>query len=61
MIALGVAERQAEEAGHSLERELQELLLHGMLHCRGMDHEVDDGQMARAEVELRERWIANDD
>jgi len=40
---------QARERGHSVEDEVEILLLHGVLHLIGMDHEKDDGSMARAE------------
>jgi probable rRNA maturation factor len=54
-IALGVARRQAGEQGHSLRTELRVLALHGLLHLLGYDHEVDQGQMKRAEDRLRRR------
>jgi probable rRNA maturation factor len=39
------AKRQARKLGHSLEREVQVLLAHGVLHLLGHDHETDDGAM----------------
>jgi rRNA maturation RNase YbeY len=39
VIALGVAARQAREIGHSLNDELLRLLIHGVLHLLGYDHE----------------------
>ena len=57
VIAVPVARRQAEAAGHSSERELRVLLLHGVLHCLGYDHETDDGTMERLERRLRRRWV----
>ena len=39
----------AAEYGHSVEKELRILMLHGILHLSGMDHETDSGEMARAE------------
>jgi probable rRNA maturation factor len=54
-VALGVASRQAEEHGHPLQIELKILLLHGLLHLAGYDHETDTGQMARKESTLRKQ------
>ena len=51
-ISLGRARAQAGEREHSLEEEIGILLLHGVLHLLGMDHETDNGKMARAEL----RW-----
>ena len=56
-VAVPVARRQAEERGHSLETEIKLLVLHGVLHCAGYDHETDDGEMEAAESELRACWI----
>jgi probable rRNA maturation factor len=54
------AKRQAERLGHSLGREVETLLLHGVLHCQGYDHETDRGEMDRLERRLRRRWVRND-
>jgi len=58
VIAVPTARRQAEERGEEVERELRTLLLHGVLHCLGYDHETDDGTMDRVERQLRRRWLA---
>jgi probable rRNA maturation factor len=54
-ISLETAQRQAAEHGHSLRDEVRVLLLHGLLHLSGMDHEVDGGEMAAREAVLRKR------
>lgn len=55
-ISTETAARQAAEAGHPLSVELQVLVLHGILHLAGYDHETDSGQMARKEAALRRRF-----
>lgn len=57
LISVPVARRQATERGHSVDRELQILLLHGVLHCLGHDHETDDGAMERLERKLARRFV----
>jgi probable rRNA maturation factor len=42
VIAPSVAERQAQSLGHSVEHELDVLLVHGVLHLLGYDHEADE-------------------
>ena len=52
-ISLETAARQAARFGHSLRDEVRVLLLHGVLHLAGFDHEADAGEMAEREAELR--------
>lgn len=53
-ISADIARRNGDELGHGTLTELKVLILHGMLHLAGMDHESDAGQMARRERRLRE-------
>jgi|SRR5215831_15171425 len=52
-IAPAVAQRNARLYGRTLDRELRILILHGILHLMGYDHEADTGQMERREMRLR--------
>jgi len=54
-VSIPTARRQAREQGHSLAVELKVLILHGLLHLAGFDHERDNGEMARRERLLRKR------
>ncbi len=54
VISVEQAEKQAAENGLSLESEIKQLILHGLLHLCGYDHETDDGEMNARELELRE-------
>ncbi|HTS65873.1 MAG TPA: rRNA maturation RNase YbeY [Candidatus Acidoferrales bacterium] len=49
------ARAQAREIGHTTEQEIYVLMLHGVLHLAGLDHETDAGGMARAESRYRRR------
>jgi probable rRNA maturation factor len=52
-ISIPTARRQAAEQGHTLSTEIKVLILHGLLHLAGYDHETDQGRMARRERLLR--------
>jgi probable rRNA maturation factor len=52
-ISLETATRQAAAYGHSLRDEVRTLILHGLLHLSGLDHETDHGEMAAREAALR--------
>jgi probable rRNA maturation factor len=52
-ISVDRAKDQAREFGHTTAEELRILMLHGVLHLMGMDHEDDSGQMRRAELRWR--------
>jgi probable rRNA maturation factor len=55
VISVEQAARQAKENGLELETELAQLILHGLLHLCGYDHETDKGEMNRLELRLRRR------
>jgi probable rRNA maturation factor len=54
-ISADYARRSARLHGHSQDVELKILILHGMLHLAGHDHESDHGEMARLETRLRQQ------
>lgn len=55
VISVEQAQKQAEENGLTLEGEIKQLILHGVLHLCGFDHETDNGEMNTRELELREK------
>ncbi len=54
-ISLEIAQSNARQMGHSVQDEIKILLLHGVLHLAGYDHESDDGEMAALEETMRAR------
>lgn len=56
-ISVPQAARQAAARSEPLARELRVLLLHGILHCLGHDHETDRGEMDTLERRLRRRYL----
>jgi probable rRNA maturation factor len=55
VISVERAARQAGEHGLSFEDEVAQLILHGLLHLCGYDHETDKGEMNALELRLRRR------
>jgi probable rRNA maturation factor len=55
IISVDRATNQAKENRLSFESEVQQLILHGLLHLCGHDHESDDGEMNRLELRLRRK------
>jgi probable rRNA maturation factor len=53
VISVEQAAKQAAENDLTLETEIKQLILHGVLHLCGYDHETDKGEMNRRELELR--------
>lgn len=54
-ISVETAARQAKENGLTFDEEVAQLILHGLLHLSGYDHETDNGEMNRLEVRLRKK------
>jgi probable rRNA maturation factor len=54
-VSIQRARTQAREYHHTLEAEIRILMLHGVLHLLGMDHESDSGQMKRTEIRWRRK------
>jgi probable rRNA maturation factor len=55
VIGVETARENARADGHSTQDEICLLVLHGVLHLLGYDHELDHGEMTRLELSLRER------
>ena len=55
VISAEQAARQAEENSLALDAEVKQLILHGLLHLCGYDHEADNGEMDTRELELRDK------
>lgn len=54
-VSADIAARNAHSLGHSVADEVKILVLHGVLHLAGYDHESDKGQMAEKELRLRRK------
>ena len=55
VISIEQAQRQAAENRLTFENEIKQLILHGLLHLCGYDHETDDGEMNKRELKLRRK------
>ena len=55
VISVDTAKRNARKEGHSTLNEIRWLILHGLLHLLGYNHEYDQGEMTRLELALRSR------
>jgi len=55
VISVEQAARQAKQNKLSLDNEISQLILHGLLHLCGYDHLTDDGEMNRLELRLRRK------
>lgn len=54
-ISVETAAMQAKENGLTFDGEIAQLILHGLLHLSGYDHETDNGEMNRLELRLRKQ------
>jgi probable rRNA maturation factor len=55
VVSLERAAAQAKQNGLTFTNEVQQLILHGLLHLCGYDHETDSGEMNRLELKLRKK------
>jgi len=53
VVSVQTAALQAKENGLSFDNEIAQLILHGLLHLSGYDHETDNGEMNKLELKLR--------
>ena len=60
VISVPTARRQAKEGGRSLDEELAWLLVHGVLHLCGYDHEKDKGEMMKRQAFWERRVLKSD-
>ena len=56
LVSAGRAEQQANRYGHGVEEEIKILVLHGLLHLLGYNHESDNGRMRKAERRWRKKY-----
>jgi probable rRNA maturation factor len=51
-----IARQKAQELDHSFNEELSLMFIHGVLHCLGYDHEIDNGEHREKEIELIKKF-----
>ncbi|KAB0613191.1 rRNA maturation RNase YbeY [Campylobacter hyointestinalis] len=56
VINIDLASSKSKELGHKVEDEIALLFIHGLLHVLGFDHENDDGEMRRREIDIIEKF-----
>jgi probable rRNA maturation factor len=56
VISVETGERQARERGVSIDREVRDLVIHGVLHLVGMDHVKPSDARSMRELEDHLRW-----
>jgi probable rRNA maturation factor len=56
VICEDIVRQKAKEFNHSFEQELSLMFIHGVLHCMGYDHEIDNGEHRKKEIELIEKF-----
>ena len=54
-ISVDTADAQAKENGLNFDEEVAQLILHGLLHLCGYDHETDNGEMNKLELRMRKK------
>ncbi|PYV53750.1 MAG: rRNA maturation RNase YbeY [Acidobacteria bacterium] len=54
-VSVEIAAKNARLLGHSVSEEIRILVLHGVLHLAGYDHDTDNGEMASRELLMRKR------
>ncbi|MDQ6788742.1 MAG: rRNA maturation RNase YbeY [Acidobacteriota bacterium] len=59
IISVEQAEKQARENDLDIDTEIKQLILHGVLHLCGYDHEIDNGEMNELELKLRDKLQIN--
>ena len=56
VISADFVQEKAQEHGHSFDEEMSLMFIHGVLHCIGYDHETDNGEQRKKEIELIKKF-----